>query len=315
VIGKAPNVYRIGEGKEPLRVAVVGCGGAGCNSLKYVPGNLGIETFALNGDPRKGLGKLAKRSVVVPDHELLAASDTDPRIDIAPHVRSAGALSLELAGQQAVFPVCGLGGDSGWRCAALAARTARETGALAVCTVILPFSAEAPARRKAALEQAATLRRFCDGIVVLHNERILAMAPKLPFMRAMEVVSELALLVPSELAAAASSSDVQPLKELFARSGHLAADVASIPAGGEPSDLAEALVGSEWMSVAPRSVSAGLVLVGGNAGGDATEDVAREFRSSLPNLEVLVFGESGRSREAGKSLRACAILGVAGELR
>ena len=125
MIGKAPNVYRIGEGKEPLRVAVVGCGGAGCNSLKYVPGNLGIETFALNGDPRKGLGKLAKRSVVVPDHELLAASDTDPRIDIAPPVRAAGALSLELAGQQAVFPVCGLGGDSGWRCAALDARTAR----------------------------------------------------------------------------------------------------------------------------------------------------------------------------------------------
>jgi cell division GTPase FtsZ len=311
---KPQSIYKIGEGGEPLRVAVVGCGGAGCNSLKYAPGNLGIETFALNDDPRKGFGKLARRSMVVPAHELAAASDTDPRISIAPLVRSAGTLAESFSGQDAVFAVCGLGGDSGWRCAALAVRSAREAGALAVCVVVLPFSAEAPTRREAALFQADRLRRLCDGLVVLRNDRILAMAPRLPFARAMEVVSELAMLVPRELAAAANVPDAASLREIFSKSDYLAADVASAPHGDEPADLAGAIIGSEWMSVEPADVKTALVLVGGPSG-DAVDEVAREVRASLPNLGAMAYGASGQTRGGGKSLRAFAVLGLSGELR
>jgi hypothetical protein len=309
-----PEIFRVGEGSNPIKIGVVGCGGAGCNSLKFASGGLGIETFALNGNPRKGLGKLARHSALVPVHELLGASDTDPRIDVVPHLPSAAELAGELSGVDVLFSVCGLGGSSGWRCAALASRAAKKAGAMPVVVAILPFSVEAPARRAEALEQARILRRLCDGLLVLHNDRISSIAPKLPFMRAMEIVSELALLVPHELAAAGTAGDVPALKSVFSRASYLKADVATAGGGDGGFELAKAIAGSEWMDVDPRRIRSALLLVGGAGDGEEAEGVATELRNSAPNLEALAFGSSGATAPGGRKVRACAVLGVDGDL-
>ncbi|MFH0815688.1 MAG: hypothetical protein V1934_02575 [Methanobacteriota archaeon] len=308
------EIFRVGDGAKPLKIGIAGCGGAGCNSLKFVSGRLSIGTFALNGNPRKGLGKLAGHSMLVPGHELLGASDTDPRIPVVPHLRSASVLASEISGTDVFFSLCGLGGNSGWRCAALASRVAKEAGAISVCIAILPFSVEAPARRAAALEQAKTLRRLCDGLLVLRNDRISQIAPKLPFLRAMEIVSELALLVPHEVAAAGTDGDRPALKSVFSRASFLKADVATAIGGDRGFELARALVGSEWMELEPESIKSGYLLVGGPGDGDVEEAVAAELRNSAPNLEVLAFGRSGPVRPGERKSRACALIGVEGEL-
>jgi len=309
-----PEIFRIGEGSKPLKIGVAGCGGAGCNSLKFVSGSLGIETFALNGNPRKGLGRLAKHSIIAPHHELLGASDTDPRIDVVPHLSSASALAGEISGIDVLFSVCGLGGESGWRCAALASRAAKKAGALPVIVAILPFSVEAPARRDSAMEQARILRKICDGLLVLHNDRISSIAPKLPFLRAMEIVSELALLVPHELAAAGMEDDVPALKSVFSRVSYLKADVASAEGEDRGFHLARALVGSDWMDIDPKRIKSALLMVGGSVEADESESAASELRNSATNLEALAFGRSSATEPGGRKARACGIFGMEGEL-
>ena len=309
-----PEMFRIGEGSKPLKIGVAGCGGAGCNSLKFVAGHLGIETFALNGNRRKGLGKLAGHSMLVPDYELLGASETDPRIPVAGLMRSATALAEEISGIDVFFPVCGLGGDSGWRSAALASRVAKEAGALSVCVAIFPFSVEAPARRAAALEQAKTLRTLCDGLLVLHNDRISAIAPKLPFLRALEIVSELALLLPHELAAAGTKGDAPALKSIFSRASYMKTDVTTVDCGDGGAELARALVGSEWMDLDAKCIKSALLLVGGEGEGGDVEGVAAGLRKVAPSMEALAFGRGGGSEPGGRKVRACAVFGMKGEL-
>ena len=309
-----PEFFRIGKGSKPLKIGVAGCGGAGCNSLKFVAGHLGIQTFALNGNPRKGLEKLAMRSMLVPAHELLGASDTDPRIPVVPYLRSASALASEISGIDVFFSVCGLGGNSGWCCAALASRVAREAGALSVCVAIFPFSVEAQARRAAALNQAKNLRSLCDGLLVLHNDRISRIAPKLPFLHAMEIVSELALLVPHELAAAGTTGDVPALKSVFSRTPYLKADVATADGMNNGFKLARALVGSDWMDVDAKRIKSALLLVGSSGKGGEAEDAAAELRNSVPNLVVLALGGSGAAKPGERNVRACAVFGMEGEL-
>jgi cell division GTPase FtsZ len=282
--------------------------------LKFVPGHLGIEAIAVHGGHRKGVAKAGVRAFVVPEHELLAAADTDPRVRISPHIPSASSLKNAVNGAHIAFAICGLGGSSGWRCAALAVRSARETGALAVAIAILPFSVEAPARRSAAHEQLERLRAHSDAVLPIHNDRIAQIAPNIPFLRAMEVVSELALLAPGELAAAATSEDLRALRHIFERAGMLASDVVAVPHGATAASAVDAVFRSEWLQV-PASEVASAMLVVGSGSGLSPEAIAESFVEATPSVEVIACGESIPASRNSRGSRVCAVLGLKGVLR
>ena len=307
------DIARLGEGGKASagpRVAVVGCGGAGCNSLKYLNPGLGISSFALGRDPARIKKVEAHHRFVVPETEMDAAVGTDFRISISEHLHTAGVLSDSLKGANMAFVVAGLGGSIGWRCAAMASRVAREHGALSVIIAILPFSVESAERRKEADKQLMFLRKACDGLLTIHNDRITEIAPKLPFSRAMELVSELALLVPHELSAAATLEDVRLLKSAFATARELRADVATAHGADREFSIAKNAVESEWMAVGARDVVSAVLLVSGERDAGEVEECAQELRNSLPNLRYLAFGRSASVPHDGRTLRACAILGL-----
>ncbi|HZL43917.1 MAG TPA: cell division protein FtsZ [Verrucomicrobiae bacterium] len=77
------------------------------------------------------------------------------------------------SGAGIVFIVAGLGGGTGTRIAPLLAQAARHAGALALAIVTLPFQCEGTRRRRHAQDALQALKENSDGVICLHNQRIL----------------------------------------------------------------------------------------------------------------------------------------------
>jgi cell division protein FtsZ len=77
------------------------------------------------------------------------------------------------SGAGMVFIVAGLGGGTGTRIAPLLAQAARQARALVLSIVTLPFQCEGNRRRRHAQEGLQALKENSDGVLCLHNQRIL----------------------------------------------------------------------------------------------------------------------------------------------
>ena len=67
---------------------------------------------------------------------------------------------------------------------------AKDAGALTVAIVTLPFSSEGKTRMRNALEGLSKLRRVTDTTIIIHNDKLLAVAPDLPLNMAFRVSDE-----------------------------------------------------------------------------------------------------------------------------
>src|SRR2546426_11653967 len=60
-----PDVLRLGQGEPaPARIAVVGCGGGGCNILPQVPPDPGLTPGALDDAPPRPMAGNASRPII-----------------------------------------------------------------------------------------------------------------------------------------------------------------------------------------------------------------------------------------------------------
>ncbi|MCL4404713.1 cell division FtsZ family protein, partial [Candidatus Marsarchaeota archaeon] len=89
-----------------------------------------------------------------------------------------------------VFITCGLGGGTGTGSVSTIAHEAKENGALTVAIVTLPFSSEGRTRMHNALEGLAKLKKVCDTVIIIHNDKLLSVAPDLPLNMAFRVSDE-----------------------------------------------------------------------------------------------------------------------------
>jgi cell division protein FtsZ len=100
----------------------------------------------------------------------------DPKVGERAAESAAEALSEALEGADMVFITAGLGGGTGTGAAPVVAELARQSGALTVGVVTLPFSFEGAKRRQIALEGLDRLRPLVDSVIVIANDRILQVA-------------------------------------------------------------------------------------------------------------------------------------------
>ncbi|MCL5412626.1 MAG: cell division FtsZ family protein, partial [Candidatus Marsarchaeota archaeon] len=70
------------------------------------------------------------------------------------------------------------------------AHEAKEVGALTVAIVTLPFSSEGKMRMRNALEGLSKLSKVADTVIIIHNDKLLAIAPDLPLNMAFRVSDE-----------------------------------------------------------------------------------------------------------------------------
>jgi cell division protein FtsZ len=89
-----------------------------------------------------------------------------------------------------VFITCGLGGGTGTGSAPVIAQIAKESGALTIGVVTLPFGVEGIIRMENAESGLKRLRDICDTVIVVPNDKLLEIVPNLALNSAFKVADE-----------------------------------------------------------------------------------------------------------------------------
>ncbi|MEM2419708.1 MAG: cell division protein FtsZ [Candidatus Bathyarchaeia archaeon] len=174
------------------RMLVLGVGGAGNNTVTRLMemGIVGAECIAINTDALHLNISKAHRKILIGEKLTKGLGvGGDPRLGRAAIEESRKRIEDLLAGADIVFITAGLGGGTGTGAAPVIAEIAKKKGALTVGVVTTPFRIE-----KGRLEYAAfaltELRRQCDTVVVIDNNKLLQLAPHLPINEAFKLADQ-----------------------------------------------------------------------------------------------------------------------------
>ncbi len=246
-------------------IKVVGIGGGGVNAVNRMidVGLKGVEFIAINTDA-----------------QALLMSDADVKLDIGRKLtRGLGAGAAPESGRQAaldhideieevlrgadmVFVTAGEGGGTGTGGAPIVAKVAKDLGALTVGVVTKPFTFEGKRRTAQAEEGIENLRTEVDTLIVIPNDRLLAISDRsISALEAFKTADQVLL------------SGVQGITDLITTPGLINldfADVKSVMAGA----------GSALMGI-------------GSARGEARSVRAAELAISSPLLEASIDGAHG----------------------
>jgi len=246
-------------------IKVVGIGGGGVNAINRMidVGLKGVEFIAINTDAQ---------------HLLM--SDADVKLDIGrTSTKGLGAGAAPEKGRQAavdhtedieeilrgadmVFITAGEGGGTGTGGAPIVAKIARDLGALTIGVVTRPFSFEGKIRSAQADEGIELLRAEVDTLIVIPNDRLLAISDRsITAVDAFKSADQVLL------------TGVQGITEIITQPG---------------------LINLDFADVKTVMTDAGSALMGiGSARGENRATRAAELAISSPLLEASIDGAMG----------------------
>ncbi len=179
-----PRLHHVPRGDTAAYLAVirvVGVGGAGLNALDRMmdAGISQVEFVAVNTD----IQQLQMSDAPVKIHigrELTQGLGSGAEADLGRRAaeESYDQVKRALRGSDMVFVTAGEGGGTGSGAAPVVARIAGELGALTVGIVTTPFSFEGTRRKSTAEAGVEELRKSCDTVIVIPNERLLEVLDK-----------------------------------------------------------------------------------------------------------------------------------------
>ena len=156
-------------------IRVVGIGGGGIAAIDHIIERhlYGVDFVAVDGE----VERLSRTGapVVVPVASPCRRLYRQHTLWQPPHDWK-GELRRALTGSELVFLVAGLGGRTGSELAPVAARIARECGALVIALMTFPFSFEGQRRRAAAERTVARLKTQVDTLIVVPGDRFLELS-------------------------------------------------------------------------------------------------------------------------------------------
>ncbi len=197
--GGTSNFARDGELEKVMqslitKIKVVGCGGAGSNTIqRCTEEDLGeVDLIACNTDAQHLLMARSPHKVLIGRHLTRGlGAGALPQIGEEAALETEEDLRGAVAGADIVFVTCGLGGGTGTGSAPVVAKAARESGALTIAVCTLPFGVEGAVRMENAQAGLARLRDVCDTVIVIPNDKLLEIAPRLPLAAAFRVADEI----------------------------------------------------------------------------------------------------------------------------
>ncbi|HJJ46186.1 MAG TPA: cell division protein FtsZ, partial [Methanocorpusculum sp.] len=177
------------------KISVVGCGGGGSNTVARIfeEGIEGAEIFALNTDAQHLSmlrGRVGKRILIGRQTTKGLGAGAIPQRGEEAAIESEDQIRQALSGSNMVFVTAGLGGGTGTGSAPVVAKVAKELGALTIAVVTLPFTSESATRMENAEIGLERLRAVADTVIVIPNDRIIEIVPRLPLAQAFKVSDE-----------------------------------------------------------------------------------------------------------------------------
>lgn len=175
-------------------IKIVGCGGAGCNTINRIveEGIVGADIFALNTDAQHLLTIHSPHKILIGRRSTRGlGAGSVPQIGGEAAREAEDELRAALTGSDIVFVTCGLGGGTGTGSAPEVARMAKEMGALTIAIVTQPFTAEGVVRMQNAEYGLDKLQEQTDTVIVIPNDKLLEIVPRLPLNAAFKVADEI----------------------------------------------------------------------------------------------------------------------------
>ncbi|HWS21721.1 MAG TPA: cell division protein FtsZ [Methanoregula sp.] len=174
-------------------ITVIGCGGGGSNTISRMmeEGIHGAKLIAINTDAQHLIRTQANQRILVGRQRTRGlGAGSIPQIGEEAALENEAEIRAVVSGSDMVFITVGLGGGTGTGVAPVVAKAAREEGALTIAIVTLPFSAEGAIRMENAEAGLERLRDVADTVIVVPNDRLLEVVPKLPLYAAFKVADE-----------------------------------------------------------------------------------------------------------------------------
>ena len=179
------------------RMKVIGVGGGGGNAVNRMIDEhlMGVEFITVNTDAQALMNTKADTRVQI-GKKLTRGLGAGARPEIGRQAieENKDDVLQVLHGADLVFVTCGMGGGTGTGAAPVISQLARDVGALTVGIITKPFLFEGRKRMRQAEIGIAEIRRRVDTMIVVPNERLLAVVGKnVPFQDALKKADEVLL--------------------------------------------------------------------------------------------------------------------------
>jgi cell division protein FtsZ len=176
-----------------IKIVTAGFGGAGCNIVNRLVklGVKGTEFVAVNTDSLhfKIIDDRIKKVLIGRSLTRGLGAGGDPTVGAKAAEVDKPLLEAVFNNTQLVFLCCGMGGGTGTGSITVAAKIAKEQGAIVVAFVTYPFDLERV--RKVKAEQGIQeLRKYADSVIILDNNRLVKLVPNLPMNDAFSLADE-----------------------------------------------------------------------------------------------------------------------------
>ena len=258
-----PQVHS--EIESSARIRVVGVGGSGKNALNHMVESKvkGVDFLVINTDAQDLQQSSARAKIHIGKNLTRGlGAGMNPAIGKRAAEETQAEIQDSLRGSDMVFIAGGMGGGTCTGAAPVIARIAKESGALTVGVVTKPFSFEGQQRMRLAEQGLDELRKEVDALIVIPNDRLLAVVDSATTVKAAFAMCDEVL-----------RQAVEGVSDLITTPGNINLDFADIKAIME--DAGSALMG-----------------VGLAAGDKRAEDAARLAINS-PLLDISINGAKG----------------------
>lgn len=167
------------DGQNNAKIRVIGVGGGGGNAVNNMieKGLKSVEYIALNTDAQALNNSKADITIQVGSN-LTSGLGAGARPEIGREAVEENRHEIDDAvdGADMIFVTAGMGGGTGTGGAPVVSGIAKRKGILTVAIVTTPFQFEGPKRMKYATEGIAELKKNCDTVIVIPNDRLLDIA-------------------------------------------------------------------------------------------------------------------------------------------
>ncbi len=176
---------------------VVGIGGAGGNAVNRMigAGLAGVEFISVNTDAQAlDVCKAEQKVQIGSGLTKGLGAGANPEIGRRAAEDDRDIIHEVMTGADMVFVTCGMGGGTGTGAAPIVAEIAKHQGSLTVAVVTKPFQFEGPKRMKRAEEGIKQLKERVDTLIVIPNQRLLAITTeKTPLTDAFKIADDILL--------------------------------------------------------------------------------------------------------------------------
>ncbi len=248
------------------KIYIVGLGGAGCNTIDRVSeaGVHGAQLIAGNTDAQDLLTIRANRKVLM-GKNLTKGLGAGARPQVGEKAAKESKEKYEelLSDADIVFLTCGLGGGTGTGSIETVARVAKDAGALTIAVLTKPFTAEGESRTENAKWGIKRIRNVADTVILIPNDKLLELVPRLPLNQAFKVADEVLM------------RSIKGMTEIITKPG---------------------LVNLDYNDLKTIMEGAGQAMIGmgeSDAGGDKRAEEAIDSAINSPLLDVDITGASG----------------------